>query len=728
MGARRRMTPEVSVTPVVEAAEPMDPLTFEVQNLRRVLEPTSIAVIGASDQSFFSRTVFENLKRSGFEGSIVPVNPSRSSVFGVKCYPDLQSAPQADVAVITVPREHVEGVLLDAIASGAAGSIVIAGGFRESGEPIWAETEARLGCLARRSGHVLIGPNCLGMISSPVKAAALGVPVLWEGRPGSIALAMQSGGLMNATARQLSETGAGVRYGVSVGNSSAFGMAEWVCSFTKVGGVRVIGLLVEGLADSWVSFERAVVAARAAGITIVVLQVGSSELGRAAATSHTGAIATDYKILRDAFRQAGVVEAENYGSFVGVLALYDRFSRKTGARGALVLSSSGGANGLIADVSVRSELRLPDLGPQTQAAMRSLGAVSEAPNPLDLGGFRGLKEDARKQMLVAALRDADIGIGIHVSTSLDERVPLHRTMLMQIAEAAADAGTPVILTKMVNSADLSATAAPRAWTAEMPSVVEALDTARLWLNDVHPCPELDDSTADWAPGNVVQWADEFSLKRLLVTEGAGRLEAPVGTLFGHPWNPEEVARWARGRTVILKAVGPSILHKSRLNLVRGPVRDGPVIDAAESLLAATRALNGAVTGLLVEEAVPSGTDLIVGVSRKKLGTVVMVGAGGVDVEAQSSIRFAMYPASAEHMTSLLRTVPNQRSDSAGIRSAEGALLRLVSNLADVMVSNNLSSIECNPVRITEDGTAWILDVVAIPDDQELGGQAEGVDG
>src|ERR1700733_1358607 len=79
MGARRRMTPEVSVTPVVEAAEPMDPLTFEVQNLRRVLEPTSIAVIGASDQSFFSRTVFENLKRSGFEGSIVPVNPSRSS-------------------------------------------------------------------------------------------------------------------------------------------------------------------------------------------------------------------------------------------------------------------------------------------------------------------------------------------------------------------------------------------------------------------------------------------------------------------------------------------------------------------------------------------------------------------------------------------------------------------------------------------------------------------------
>lgn len=680
----------------------------------RVLHPRSIALVGASERSPFSVRIHDNLVRAGFIGDLVVVNPRRDEVFGRPCVASLADVPPVDLAVLSIPREGVEAAVEDALAAGCAGLVVLAVGFRDSGEPEWRAAEERIAARIRDAGRILVGPNGLGVVMAGARAAAIGAPVWWDARPGRIALAMQSGALLHSAMICLDDLGAAVGYAISTGNGTGTSIGDWAAIFAAQDDVATIGLLIEELGSDWQVFAAAALEARQRGKRLVALKMGHTAVGRAVAQSHTGALAGEYAVFRDALRQVGATEAGTFGEFVGLLALLERFGEPT-ARGAAIFSPTGGTNGLMADLCAAEGVTIADVSTETAAALRSLPDFTGMVNPLDLNARWSFDLDALEEGVAILMRDPAVGVGIFgVPLLPDEHFEPIIATLARIAKVTAEVGKPLLLTEVgYGKVDhvLADFLAAHPCAMRVPSAREAIAIVRLWSDHLAVPGALSIPSSDPIP---VQWRNERDLKAILADRlAASPVAVPSSAWAEWPWSgtEPELAKLAADRTTFAKVLGPTILHKGRLGLLAGPLH-GPeaVNDAAIALIEAVKDGGHHVDGLLLEAAAPDGLDLIVGLVRQPIGLALMVGTGGADVEDRARCRFAILPVEPAHLELLLHEVADEPLETEIVN----AIADLVLVLAEMVEADGLQSIECNPVRITPDGVAWILDALAMP--------------
>src|SRR5919197_4106743 len=254
--------------------------------LDRLLRPRSVAVVGASPNPSFVSGIFRNVVRY-FEGNAYPVNPNYPEVQGRRCYPSLAELPEpVDHVVVGVPSRLLPRVLADCEANRAGGLNVITSGFAELAGDEGQQRQRELRAWAERTGIRVIGPNCLGLISTPGRLWALPG---WYDRvePGPVAVVLQSGQMASSIATPLSDRGIGFTYIVSSGNEADLEAADFMRYFVEDPGVKVIGAFIE----QFRSPEKLVAVAELAaerGKPIVVLKLGRSEGARRAARAHTG--------------------------------------------------------------------------------------------------------------------------------------------------------------------------------------------------------------------------------------------------------------------------------------------------------------------------------------------------------------------------------------------------------------------------------------------------------
>ena len=276
-------------------------------DLRPLLEPRSIAVVGANDRpGSYADGVLRNLKRAGFAGSVWGVNPKRSDAHGFECVPSVADLPEAvDALVVAIPAAGVPAVVAQAGERGCGGAVILSAGFGEI--EAGRELEAALREAALEHGLPVCGPNGNGIVAARARAAMWGDSVA-PLEPGSVAMVTQSGNVgVNALG-----SARGIRWHtvVSTGNQTVCDASDWLDALAGLPEVRSVALFLEADGDG-ARLAEALALCAERDVGVAVLKVGASQAGAVAAAAHTGSLAGDQRIFRALVEEAGAAWAED---------------------------------------------------------------------------------------------------------------------------------------------------------------------------------------------------------------------------------------------------------------------------------------------------------------------------------------------------------------------------------------------------------------------------------
>lgn len=709
------VTVEMAIEPTDRARAAMEEREHraEARSVARLLAPRSVAVIGASrDPATVGHQVLVNLLRGGFQGPVYPVNPAAEHVASVKAYPTVLDVPgPVDLAVIAVPASAAHGVVEQCAKKRVAGLVVLSAGFGELGAA-GAAAQAELRELARRNGMRLVGPNCIGVANTAVGLDATFSP--YAPRPGRIAMQSQSGALGIAILERSARVGVGVSSFVSVGNKADVSGNDLLQYWEDDPGTDVVLLYLESFGNPR-KFSR--IARRVSRRKpIVAVKSGRSDAGVRAASSHTAAMASADVAVDALFRQTGVIRVDTLDELFDMAIVLGSQPLPTGRRIAIV-GNSGGPAILATDACDGAGLAVPELGGETQAALRGFVDPNAAVvNPVDL--VASATPAVYREAIRLLLDDDGIDGVIVICTPTFAAPP--REVAAVVRDAAAGARKPVVacflawpdLPPILRDERPSAVAVP-AFASPEPAARALARSA---------------AYAEWrrrAPGTlgVLDGFDADAARRVvtdfLSDAGPGwlpqRAVSEVLRAIGAPWldtvtvtNAAEAADAASrlGGRVALKASGPSLIHKSDVGGVRLGLEHPSEMGDAFSEMSAR--LGDRMDSALVQRMATPGMETIVGVVLDPLfGPLVMFGLGGVATELLGDRAFRILPltdADAAEQVRSLRSSPllfGYRGSPPVAVDALEDLLQRVGRFAGLVPE--VVELDLNPVVVSPTG-------------------------
>ncbi len=676
-----------------------------------LLRPRRVAVIGASrTPNTIGHEIVANLVGYGFTGTVYPVNPKADAIHSLKTYPRIGAVPDpVDMAVITVPKQHVLQVAEECGEAGVRGLTVISAGFREVGGE-GAELERRLMEVVRRHGMRMVGPNCMGVLNAApdVSMNATFAPSMPPF--GHAAFVSQSGAMGLSVLDYAKEYGIGISQFVSMGNKPDVSGNDLLVQWADDPSVGVILMYVENFGNPrrFLDIARDLTRRK----PIIVVKSGRSKVGARAAASHTGALAASDALVDAMLAQAGVMRAETVEELFDLAMAFSGRSLPRSRRTAVV-TNSGGPGILAADALERHLVELPELAAQTVARLKPLfPEEASLRNPLDM--IASATPPGYRAALAALLDDPG------VDSALAIFVPPLGIKQADVAEAIATVAgdhpeKPVLAVLMgreglpQGKAELHEVGVPAYIFPESAArALAALCRQREWAE--RPIPATEEFSVDRETATrLVAEARAAGQSRLGEAESLALLKA-----YGIPTAMATLARTAEeavalaaaaGGAVAMKIVSPEIVHKTDVGGVRvGVEGEAAVRSAFEEIVAsARRAVPEAnIHGVLVQEMIRGGRETIAGVTRDpSFGALVMFGLGGIFVEVLRDVVFRVAPIhrrdAAEMIAGLrgVRLLDALRGSAAADRRAiEDVLLRLSRLAGDFP---EISELDVNPL-------------------------------
>ncbi|MFC7339924.1 acetate--CoA ligase family protein [Saccharopolyspora griseoalba] len=618
-------------------------LALRKENLRRLLSPRNIAVIGGDAAAETVR----QCRRVGFAGQIWPVHPSRSEIEGLACHRSVADLPEApDAALVAVPRETTVEVVRQLAALGAGGAVCHASGFAEHDQ---AGAELQESLVDAAGDMTLIGPNCIGTLNYLDGAA------LWPDQHGGtrvdrgVGVITQSGNIgQNLTMQRRSLPLAQL---VTVGNGALTGVADLVDAMLDDPRITAIGLHLEGVDDA-AALSRAALRALRRSVPVVVLKSGTSEIGAQVNLGHTSSLAGSDVLCDVLFRRLGMARVHRVETFVETLKfLHVRGSLDGGAIASA--SCSGGEASLIADLAEHNGLQLPEFPAGTEQQLRELlGERVSVANPLDYHTYIWGDLDAQTACFAAML---DAGFDCHLllvdlprddrcageawSTTVDAFRAAHRSTG---GPACVVSSLPEGLPEPVAESLLREGIAPMQGIADCLAAISAAAEIGAAQRDAHSVQPLE---VPAAPSRTTRQLDEAEGKRVLAERG---LAIPDGLVVDAPRAPGAAAEL--GFPVVVKALSAELAHKSDVGGVRvGLASPKEVADAVADMSALSDRF---LVERLVDDVV---AELIVGVRRDpQFGPSLTFGAGGVLVELVRDSATLLLPTTRAAISGALR--------------------------------------------------------------------------
>jgi acetyltransferase len=620
---------------------------YRAADLERLINPRVVAVVGASETrgSFGERTL-SNM--AAFTGKVFAINPKYQTLLGRPCVPSLAAMPESpDCVVLCVARPMVEGMIEAAAAAKAGGVVVYASGFAETAKADRIEAQQRLVEVARHTGVRVVGPNCVGLANTRSSAGLNFMPG-YAGmghRRGPIGIVSQSGAL-GYTVLQGMERGIGFSHYLAAGNSCDVDVCDFISYLAEDEDTKAIVCLIEGVRDGD-RFLSAARKARDTGKALIVYKTGNSETSSKAAMSHTGTMVGSVVAYQTAIRDAGAIAVDNLEGVLETASFFAKTKAPTSGRGVGILSTSGGAAVICADKAEAHGVALPALEAKTATVLHQVvpdfGSVA---NPSDLTAEVLKTSETFGFCLDAFLNDGGFSalvmpmIFAHASSS-GARAPT-------IVEAAARTDRPLAVVWMnewyQGPGSQILDADPK--VCMFRSTDRCFATLRAWFDWHEHRPRLQEHGARKSPPSAEPAA------RVILGEARGRGQALSETdskqilaCYGIVTPKEILARApaeaavAAGRIggrVVVKIVSPDILHKTEAGGVRlGLSGPDDVRQAAEDILAsaALYAPQARIDGISVQQMVPSGIEIVLGVKNdRQFGPLIAVGLGGIMVE------------------------------------------------------------------------------------------------
>lgn len=678
-----------------------------------LFEPRFVAVVGASDD--ISRIggglVLHFLKLHGFAGALYPVNPKRDRVQGLACFPALERVPApVDLAVLAVPAQAAMEVLSALPAGHVRIALVVASGFGEQDEA-GRERENALLDLAASKDIRLIGPNSVGCVNVRNGLVAT-ISQFFDRKDikaGDVALVTQSGAFGTAILAQSARDGVDFGCFLSSGNEADLEFSDFGRWLLERDDVRLVCGYIESIrdGDGFTDFARS---AGAAQKPVVVLKVGTSETGAAAARSHTGALAGSDAVVQAVFDAHNIVRVQDGESLIDTLKVFTRTPTSQGLRLA-VLSHSGGAGVMAADAAEAAGAELAPLpGDLSERLQQLLPRFATFGNPLDMTGGASLQGRLMADCLRAVLaHDAYDAALLAVNLIWRDGAIL----LEQLGAIANDLGKPFAVSWVAPEAGIE-TRLARAPFPAFPDPARAARALTRRLVFDERARRLAERPAPARPFPVAGKADLSSVagqRRLLEACGV-RLPREALARDG-----DEATAFleAVGGPVVLKIASPDIAHRTEIGGVVTNVVDRAGLQGAyEAIIANVRRRRpqARIEGVLVQEMVEAGVEALLGVKRDPVfGPILAVGPGGTLVELLQDVALRPAPVSAREAEDLL-DASSLGTLLAGYRGGvpldRSALAEMVERVSWIGVDHpEIQELDLNPVMVLPEGRGCV---------------------
>jgi acetate---CoA ligase (ADP-forming) len=667
--------------------------------------PQSVAVIGASDDTEkIGGRPLRYMRECGFAGRVLPVNPGRHVVQGLPAWPDVRSLPEVpDVAIVAVAGARAVEAVTACAEMGVRGCVVMASGFGETAEAEGQRLQDEMVATARAVGMRVVGPNSQGLATFS-SGAVLAFSTMFTEQPpqdGPVAIISQSGAMCSVPYGLLRRRGIGVRYAHGTGNDADVTVGELAEAVVADPEIRLLLIYLENIADP-VSIERAAAAAVRADVPMVVLMGGRSTDGQRAAASHTGALASEQRVVDAFFRRNGIWRARSTTELVAAVELYLQDWSGSGTDLAVV-SNSGAVCVLAADAAADYGLPLARLSGSTVESLNSaLPRFATKVNPIDVTAalltdsslfgkvlpvladdpavsacFLGLPVSGRGYDFARFAADArDFATGrrrpfVVASPQPDVAAEFRRQGLVVFDEEAAALGA---LAQYLRHRELMALARDRRPVArrQVPSKTRMLNESR----------------------------------SLAILAALG-LPVVSHRLCADPVEAAAAFDDLGGGPVVVKGCTPDASHKSELGLVRLGLADRESVQAAAAIVTERMSAAGLrADGVLVAPLVRGMHEALLGAHVDPVfGPVVVVGAGGKYTEALPDVQLLLPPFGEDEVRAAigrLRMAPlldGVRGEPAvDVDSWVQAAVRL----GHVMASpwSDIVSLDANPLILT----------------------------
>ena len=682
--------------------------------LDKLFSPESVAVIGASrTPGKVGYDIVNNLKKSGFTGPVVPVNPAGGELLGLQMYESLADYPGTiDLVVIVLPAKLVIQAAKDAVRKKAGAVVVISAGFRETGDE-GRRVEQDLADIVTSGGARLLGPNCLGLINTANNLNASfagGMP-----EPGAIAVFSQSGALCTAMLDMAAGRHLGLSKLVSIGNKADLSEVDLLKALARDETTSVIVGYLEDISSGDQFVKAAEEASNAK--PVIILKSGTTAAGQKAAASHTGVLAGAETAYGAAFKRSGVCRADTFD------ALYDyatAFAMQPviGGNRILIITNAGGPGTMAADAVEKAGLEVAVLDRNIATALRGqLPAAASVGNPIDVLG------DADPERYVAALLAAqqdDAVDGILILLT-----PQAMTRPAETARAIAenmDGRKPVLASFMGGSdvlpgrRELAAAGLPDYESPERAvSALKAMYDYGVWKKRpermVTRFPvnrrRVERIISRRQRANRLQLG-EVKSKDILRAYGFHTME---GRLASSSEEAAEIARFI-GFPVAMKVVSPNIIHKTDLGGVKLNLASSQEVEDAYELMM-LRILrhvpDAVIEGIYVEKMADHGLEVIIGMTRDpQFGPMLMFGLGGIFVEVMKDVTFHLAPITEEEAIQMLKSTRSYEmlkgkrgSKQVDIHALAGAL-QMISQLTTDFPQ--IVELDINPLIVGEIGS------------------------
>lgn len=691
-------------------------------SLRPMLEPRSVAVVGASrDATSVGRRIVDGLIAAGFSGPIYPINPHAAEIGGRKAFASVRDLPRGvDLAVVVVPQPAVLSVVDDCAATGVKSLVVITAGFAETG-PEGRALQQALVEKTRGYGMRMVGPNCMGLLNTraDIRLNASFSPVFPP--TGHIGFSSQSGALGLTILELAARRQAGLSTFVSVGNKADVSSNDLLEYWEGDPSTNVILLYVESFGNP----RRFARLARRIGRKkpIVAVKAGRTRAGVRAAGSHTAAFAASDVAVAALFHQSGVIRADTIDDMFDIAACLDAQPLPLGRRVAIV-TNAGGPGILAVDACEAAGLTVAEFSAETRARLAAfLPSVASVGNPVDMVASAS-GDDYRRAIEVALTADeSDALIVIFTPVDATRSAEIQSAIREGVADGRRAGATrkPILACVMADlgrvlpldvggehlptyafpenaARALGKIAAYATWRAQPPGLFwgfddvradVARDVCRKALIDEHGAPRGD------------RWLGSDEVSAVLSAFG---LPLAVGAV-AHTADEAAALASVLGFPVAAKLTSRRVQHKTEIGGVRlNLANEHAVRKAFSDIVARARQFVPVETidGVLIQPMIVGGVETIIGLADDPLfGPLIAFGLGGIHVEVLGDVRFRVAPLTDRDADELLHEIRGfpllqgyRGHPAADVEALRDILLR-ISSLAEEVPE--ILELDLNPV-------------------------------
>jgi acyl-CoA synthetase (NDP forming) len=717
----RRMSNDASAAAQTAESAP------RVHGLDAVLNPRSVAVIGASaTQTKIGGRPLHHLRSLGFTGEVFPVNPNYDEVQGYPAYPSIRDTPSVpDLAIVAVPGPAVMDAVRDCAERGVRAVVLFSAGFAESGEE-GVRLQQELTRIADDSGMRIVGPNCMGAANMLAGApATFAAAVMLPGAQptegvGRIALVSQSGALGGHCVALAGPRGFAFDPWITTGNEADVDTADAIAHLVEQEDVSAVAVYLEGSKDGR-RLRAALARAHELKKPVIMLKSGTSDIGAAAAASHTASLVGQDQAYDALFREHGVCRVGSVQELVDISFALAVGRLPEGPNVAL-FTGSGGAGILMADAAADTALVVPPLASEVQDRLKEVWPAAGVANPIDTTAQVTNDPALLPAFLNTVIEGGGFDTYLVFLTYLGLTEPWASNVVSALRDVREKHPEANIMTSCLASPEVS----QQLVSLGIPNFddLSALVSTAGSLADVADAMSWERSTGE---------AEGFRQAAPSVAAGAEHTEDEAKAILGAagiPMVPDrlatsrEQARAAAdelGYPVVLKIVSPDILHKSEAGGVALGLADGDAVGRAydDVMKAVVRnAPSADIRGVLVSPMIGGGVETILGVKNDPtVGMTVAFGLGGIYVELLRDVSLRLAPFDTRTAAEMIREVRGFEILD-GARGQEPldleALAQALSDLSHFAAANaaTVESVDVNPFVVLPRGRgAYALDAL-----------------